>query len=72
METILVLPQNVEQKNTIEAFLTTLKIHFKTTNLTFGELEARLSPGKFGTSEASDILTKLLESKRKSISETQF
>jgi hypothetical protein len=47
METIIVLPQNIEQKRTIEAFLTALKIHYLPVKPTLAELEARLSPGQW-------------------------
>jgi hypothetical protein len=46
METILVLPQNIEQKRTIEAFLSALKISYLPVKPTLEELEARLLPGQ--------------------------
>ena len=46
MDTIMVLPQNAEQKRTIEAFLTALKIHYLPVKATLEELEARLLPGQ--------------------------
>jgi hypothetical protein len=44
METMLVLPKNLEQKRTIEAFLKALKIQYLPVKPTLEELEARLTP----------------------------
>ena len=46
MEAIIVLPQDAEQKRTIEAFLTALKINYVRTEPTLEELEARLLPNQ--------------------------
>ena len=46
METIIVLPQNIEQKRTIEAFLKALKIQYLPVKPSLEELEARLLPGQ--------------------------
>ena len=46
MEALTVLPQDAEQKRTIEAFLNALKINYLRTEPTLEELEARLLPGQ--------------------------
>lgn len=46
MEALTVLPQNSEQKQTIEAFLNALKINYLRTEPTLEQLEARLLPGQ--------------------------
>ena len=46
MDTIMVLPQNAEQKRAIEAFLKALKIHYLPVKPSLEELEARLLPGQ--------------------------
>ena len=44
METLMVLPRDAEQKQTIEAILKALKIKYVRQKLTLEELEARLLP----------------------------
>ena len=44
METLMVLPRDAEQKQTIEAFLNALKIKYVRQESTLEALEARLSP----------------------------
>lgn len=46
METIIILPQNIEQKRTIEAFLKSLNVQYLPVKPTLEELEARLKPNQ--------------------------
>ena len=46
MDAIIVLPQTAEQKRTLEAFLTALRIHYLPVRPTLEELEARLLPNQ--------------------------
>ncbi|MFN4256625.1 MAG: hypothetical protein ACK4Q5_16610 [Saprospiraceae bacterium] len=46
MDTLIVLPQNIAQKQTIEAFLQALKIAYLPAQPTPAELEAWLLPGQ--------------------------
>ena len=46
MDAITVLPQNIEQKKVLEAFLGALKMDYFSTHTTLDELETRLLPGQ--------------------------
>jgi hypothetical protein len=46
MDAITVLPQNLEQKRALEAFLESFKMDYFATRTTLDELESRLLPGQ--------------------------